>query len=127
MPEFTFGSWQVTASPECGGNLSRVLWKDRAVIRGFEAPAVWDQAPAAYGFPVLFPPNRIDGGRFVFRGREYFLPVNEPARGNHLHGVALRSSWKTAESSPGSIQSQVLRHVATSHSHRLHTLIVGSL
>ena len=39
-----------------------------------------------YGMPVLFPPNRIADGRFVFENREYVFPVNEPKTRCHLHG-----------------------------------------
>ena len=43
--------------------------------------------PNVYGLPLLFPPNRIRGGRFSFRGRTYAFPINEPARGCHIHGA----------------------------------------
>ena len=42
--------------------------------------------PFLYGMPVLFPVNRISGGKFVFEGRQYSFPINEPATGCHLHG-----------------------------------------
>lgn len=42
--------------------------------------------PFLYGMPVLFPVNRISGGRFRFEDREYVFPVNEPDTGCHLHG-----------------------------------------
>lgn len=40
-----------------------------------------------YGLPLLFPPNRIQDGRYSFQGRDYRFPLNEPERGNHLHGT----------------------------------------
>ena len=42
--------------------------------------------PNVYGIPLLFPPNRIRAGRFTFEGREYRFPINDTARGNHMHG-----------------------------------------
>jgi aldose 1-epimerase len=39
-----------------------------------------------YGMPLLFPPNRIRDGAYRFQGRDYRLPINEPERGNHIHG-----------------------------------------
>src|SRR5438067_7438461 len=40
------------------------------------------------GVPILFPfPNRVRGGRYTFEGRSYELDINEPARGNHIHGL----------------------------------------
>lgn len=44
-------------------------------------------SPFLYGMPILFPVNRISGGRFIFEGREYRFPVNEPGTGCHLHGT----------------------------------------
>lgn len=43
--------------------------------------------PYLYGMPILYPVNRISGGSFIFEGREYRFPVNEPATNCHLHGV----------------------------------------
>lgn len=42
--------------------------------------------PYLYGMPILFPVNRISGGKFVFEDREYVFPINEPATGCHIHG-----------------------------------------
>ena len=42
--------------------------------------------PYLYGMPLLFPVNRINGGKFTFEGREYSFGINEPATGCHLHG-----------------------------------------
>ncbi|MBQ7841126.1 MAG: aldose 1-epimerase [Lachnospiraceae bacterium] len=42
--------------------------------------------PFLYGMPILFPVNRISGGRFEFEGREYVFPINEPGTNCHLHG-----------------------------------------
>ena len=42
--------------------------------------------PYLYGMPILYPNNRISGGRFLFEGREYVFPVNEPSTHCHIHG-----------------------------------------
>lgn len=42
--------------------------------------------PFLYGMPILFPVNRISGGKFTFENRKYTFPVNEPKTGCHLHG-----------------------------------------
>lgn len=37
---------------------------------------------------ILFPfPNRIKGGKYTFKGETYSFPVNEPQRGNAIHGL----------------------------------------
>lgn len=55
-------------------------------------PAKLDN-PYLYGMPILFPVNRISGGRFSFEGREYVYPVNEPTTGCHLHGVLHQTAF----------------------------------
>ena len=42
--------------------------------------------PYLYGMPILYPNNRISGGRFLFEGREYVFPINEPSTNCHIHG-----------------------------------------
>ena len=43
--------------------------------------------PFLYGMPILYPANRIEGGRFKYAGRIYHYPVNELATNCHLHGM----------------------------------------
>lgn len=53
-------------------------------------------AKTMYGTPILFPPNRIRGGKFAFAGRSYELPLNEPPD-HHLHGELARRPWNVVE------------------------------
>lgn len=80
------GDWTAQICPGVGMNAVALTWKDTAVLRGPVSLEVLRQDPCVYGTPILMPPNRTAGGRFVFDGNEYTLPVNEPAFGNHLHG-----------------------------------------
>lgn len=50
--------------------------------------------PYLYGMPVLFPVNRISGGKFRFEGREYLFEVNEPHTDCHLHGTLHESAFQ---------------------------------
>ena len=82
------------------------LFEKRTATELFRTPA--DMAalrahPAVYGMPVLLPPNRIDGGRFRAAGREYRLPVNEPEKGNHLHGLLLNRAWRLERELPDEV------------------------
>jgi aldose 1-epimerase len=55
-----------------------------------------DLGPGGYGAgnPILFPfPNRVRGGTYTFEGRSYRLDLNEPGRGNHIHGLVGRLGW----------------------------------
>ena len=108
MTDFNFGSWQVSAAPACGGNLSKVCWRGNDIMRAFYDVKEWEAAPTNYGFAVLFPPNRIDNGVFDFEGKRYSLPVNEAVRGNHLHGIALREAWELTEVTDNSLCMQFI-------------------
>lgn len=46
-----------------------------------------------FGNPLLFPPNRIRGGKFTFDGRAYELPVNEPSTGCFIHGDLMNCAF----------------------------------
>ncbi len=67
------------------------------ILREPDVP--WEQRdnPYLYGMPVLFPVNRISGGRFTFEGREYIFPVNEPQTGCHLHGTLHATPFREVE------------------------------
>jgi aldose 1-epimerase len=57
-------------------------------------------APNRSGIPVLFPfPNRVRGGRFYWKGREYLMPLNDPSGVNAIHGFACRRPWRVRHTS----------------------------
>ena len=71
------------------------------VIAGPANPDAWRDHPHRGGIPILFPwPSRVAGARFSFEGREYRLPVNEPARGNAIHGFACERAFRVMRSGP---------------------------
>ncbi len=72
-----------------GGEALEVLYHD---------PALFDNGrPTRSGVPVLFPfPNRIRDGRFTWAGKEYRLPLNDPAQKNAIHGFACRNAFRVA-------------------------------
>lgn len=53
--------------------------------------------PFLYGMPILFPVNRISRGEFVFEGRKYSFPINEPETNCHLHGFLHTAEFKAEE------------------------------
>lgn len=54
--------------------------------------------PTRSGIPVLFPfPNRIRDGRCTWEGREYQLPLDDPAGKNAIHGFAVRHPWRVID------------------------------
>lgn len=61
---------------------------DRRDLQAFKA------RPQIYGIPVLFPPNRIEDGKFPINGRVVQFPVNNATGNNHLHGFLRIRPWK---------------------------------
>jgi aldose 1-epimerase len=60
------------------------------VVDGFEIDEI---SPAGRG-QVLAPwPNRLDGGRYTFEGREGRAAVDEPELGNAIHGLVRWLAW----------------------------------
>jgi aldose 1-epimerase len=71
------------------------------VIAGPPSPDSWREHPHRGGIPILFPwPGRIAGARFIFQGRDYLLPVNEPAHGHAIHGFACERPFRVARQGP---------------------------
>ncbi|MBQ9132933.1 MAG: aldose 1-epimerase [Clostridia bacterium] len=66
--------------------------------------------PFLYGTPLLFPPNRIKGGKFLYEGREYSLPVNEENTGCFLHGTLHETPFAVVEATENSL---LCRYTAT--------------
>jgi aldose 1-epimerase len=94
------GPYSAVILPRLGGNLIAFRDDDRG-WSFLRKPSEQEfdefvQSPKVHGIPVLVPPNRYDGGRFSWGGRNYAFPVNEPATGNHLHGFAADSEWTVA-------------------------------
>jgi aldose 1-epimerase len=51
--------------------------------------------PTRSGVPILFPfPNRIGDGLFQHGQRTYWLPKNDSAHANAIHGFAPRNPWR---------------------------------
>ena len=94
-------NWYAEIIPEVGGNLCRLKHQSTGldVLRYPQSIEQLQELPDCFGVPFLFPPNRIDAGRFIWQGREYVLPLNEPERGNNLHGAILGKPWEVVDAS----------------------------
>ena len=83
------GGYTALIRPDKGGNcLSlRHLASGAELLRTPPKEEELAQNPNLYGTPLLFPPNRIQDGRYAFQGRVYRFPINEPSRNHHIHGT----------------------------------------
>jgi aldose 1-epimerase len=81
---------QVAVITEVGASLRSYAVRGVDVVDGF---AIDDIAQAGRG-QVLAPwPNRIDGGRYSFEGREARAAIDEPELGNAIHGLVRWLPW----------------------------------
>lgn len=91
------GPWHAELSPEYGMNTLKLTYEEENILRSPAAPADLEKSACVYGTPILLPPNRTADGRFSFAGKTYFLPVNEPAFQNHIHGLLNRAAFHIFE------------------------------
>jgi len=88
-------SLRLTVVPAWGGKVVSLFHKPTGVEL-LRAPASREEhgaTPMLYGIPVLFPPNRIEGGAFAFAGRRYRFERNEAGGNNHIHGLVRGRGW----------------------------------
>ena len=93
------GEYEADFAPEVGGMLIRLTKNGVDSVNVPKEEARLRKDPTPYGLPLLFPPNRIDGGHFTFRGREFQFELNEAARGNSLHGFLHTRPFEVKEQS----------------------------
>ena len=77
--EFSKGDYTALLVPSVGANLVR-LANTRLGAEILRTPAADEVEtflgrPQVFGLPVLFPPNRIEDGRYTFDGRTYQYPI----------------------------------------------------
>lgn len=85
--------------PEIGNNLYRYFSGGNEIVQqpdNLQSLQSERFGATKYGTPILCPPNRIAAGKFVYSGREYKFPLNEPP--HHLHGEIAFKPWKVIES-----------------------------
>jgi len=83
---------QVAVVCEVGATLRRYAVGNRDVLDGFAE----DESSSAGRGQVLAPwPNRLDGGRYTFGGREGHAALDEPEHGNAIHGLVRWLAWST--------------------------------
>lgn len=80
------GGYRAAFCPDMGANCFLLEREGASYLRSPASYPEFRRNPNVFGIPLLFPPNRVSGGAFMFQGRPYRLPINEVERGNHIHG-----------------------------------------
>lgn len=91
------GLYRAFICAQKGANCIQLTKGDADLLRTPPSQEEFFAQPNLYGTPLLFPPNRINSGRFTFGGREYCLPINEQERGHHIHGFLSSTPFKPKE------------------------------
>ena len=85
--------WRAEVAPTLGGNIVSLSYKGRDIYVPLKSKKQLEINPYLQGAPILLPANRTAGAKFEFNGKEYKLPLNEPATGAHLHGLVHRQTF----------------------------------
>ena len=88
------GGYSAFICAHMGANCIQLTKDDVSLLRTPSSREEFAAQPNLYGIPLLFPPNRIKEGRYMFEGREYRFPINEPERGHHIHGFLSSTPFK---------------------------------
>ena len=88
------GAWTAEVLPQFGMNMISLRVDGRPVLREPGDMRTLEESPFLHGIPLLFPANRTAQGRFEHEGQTYCLPINEPAFGNHLHGMMYNAPFR---------------------------------
>ena len=92
---------------EVGATLRQYSVEDADVIDGFE---IEEWSPSGRG-QVLAPwPNRLDGGKYRFEGRDGRAALDEPDLQNAIHGLVRWLPWKTVSKSADGIELACVLH-----------------
>ena len=88
------GAWTAEILPSFGMNMVSLRVDGKPVLREAGDLHMLETSPFLHGIPLLFPAKRTSGGQFTFEGETYQLPINEPAFGNHLHGLMYNAPFR---------------------------------
>ena len=107
---------QVAVVTEVGATLRSYAVGDDEVVDGFGL----DEPSSAGRGQVLAPwPNRLDGGRYAFEGREGRAPIDEPERGNAIHGLVRWLPWSVASTAEDAVSLTCVLHAQPAYPWRL--------
>ena len=94
------GTYEAKIQPSRGANCLSFCHVPSGIsaLRTYDPDTIEElDNPFLYGTPLLFPPNRIKGGKFTYDSREYSLPINEESTGCFLHGTLHETPFEVVE------------------------------
>ena len=97
---FAAGGYEAILVPGMGANLVKLAMPGKGVtILHTPQPDEMETfrgRPQIFGLPLLFPPNRIEDGTYVYNGRRYRYPITNPQQNNYLHGIIKSQPFEVA-------------------------------
>ena len=106
----------VAVVTEVGATLRSFGVGGAAIVDGFGV----DEPSSAGRGQVLAPwPNRLDGGRYTFEGREGSAAIDEPERGNAIHGLVRWLPWSIGSRSEEAVTLECVLHPQPAYPWRL--------
>ena len=107
---------QVVVVAEVGATLRAYSASGLDVLDGFSI----DEPSSAGRGQVLAPwPNRLDGGRYAFDGRLGAAAIDEPERGNAIHGLVRWLPWQLASKTDDAVALGCVLHPQPAYPWRL--------
>ncbi len=80
--------------PAVGANVLDIQFGSQSILDGHTTPEELEAGKWGKS-TVLFPfPNRLDGGKYTWMGREYQFPINNAATGNAIHGFVREEAFE---------------------------------
>ena len=92
---------------EVGGGLRTYDVDGVAVLDGYDEA---EMVTAGRGQPLIPWPNRLHGGRYTWDGVEHEVPLDEPAKGNALHGLTRFRAWRPVDRSDAAVTMALRLH-----------------
>jgi len=107
---------QVAVVTEVGATLRAYTAGGVEVLDGFGV----DEPSSAGRGQVLAPwPNRLDGGRYTFEDRQGAAAIDEPERGNAIHGLVRWLPWRVGSKAEEAVALECVLHPQPAYPWRL--------
>lgn len=98
--------WEADVTAQYGMNAIRLSHAGKQILRYPEnMDLLLSITTAAYGSPLLLPPNRTEHATFRFDGQTYYLPLNEQRYQNNIHGQLRHVPFQVEEETPLSLRA----------------------